>query len=906
MRLPRRPGAVLGALSVVILSSCVGSEVTSPDVDVDPSFAISDGSTDGSNDFYFLPPLVSGNPNPAGDFNPYLSPEMQVCAISEADLGPSETKSCSGRTIVVAPGAIAVTVDAVNDMYAASWDTDGPETDGSAFTTDEFLLLEILVAGEAVGWIDLDPQDPNGPGQSVADAYAFRLGETIPVKFWLSADYQCDPSAFVTECITGAVVGQEGADLSLEGEGNKLGVIIFAQSLPVEQITITLERIDPTLYFGATGQECIPGLGGTGAFDAPQLGDCFRLRTTPEDLDPLLIPALVSICIDPAQIPGAGLTPSQQDQLTMIRYNADDPQNPIWQALRDAAGDCPTNTASLLDVPDRGFMRYAAQGINALARAIGPEPVAAGDLRFGGLTSSFSNFRYALPGEMVATAGDGTVIQASDDGDVEATVNVVDHEGDPVEGAVVHFETTDGSLSASEGTSDASGNVTVTWAVDRATAGDKTLTASALGLLSGPVPSHDDDPDEDGVLYDFTAASIEITASVVGPPASLTQNPTGNIDDAVAGEPQTISVTVYDEFGNPVVGAEVGWACSDSCDIPATSTTDGDGVASAQWTPYTSGSQASVASINGAAATTCDPANDACATFTATVAPATPANLNPTQSATSGYVGSSIDLAIQLTDQYDNAIPGETVSWSIASGGGSFGSQDGTTATDGSATASWTLGSMPGANSATVAAGGLSHTFGATAECFDGWGTATTDGTFTTGEWTCSVSREFTANISGGKTQAFVHWMNDAENLYVAVRIPQSASSKVNDVRFDFENDGDLIAAVGDDAIGLTGGVFIDQFLSQKCFDRSQAGCGEPDVDVDGSGRVVNDGTWTTFELSHPLSGDDQDFDRTAGERVGFFLSLQQGNGAQGNTQWPGFRTYEPIDIVGLPGPGSE
>ncbi len=62
--LPRRLGALLGAPSFLILSSCVGSEVTSPDVDVDPSFAISDGSSGRSSDFYFLTPLADKNPDP--------------------------------------------------------------------------------------------------------------------------------------------------------------------------------------------------------------------------------------------------------------------------------------------------------------------------------------------------------------------------------------------------------------------------------------------------------------------------------------------------------------------------------------------------------------------------------------------------------------------------------------------------------------------------------------------------------------------------------------------------------------------------------------------------------------------------------------------------------------------------
>lgn len=88
---------------------------------------------------------------------------------------------------------------------------------------------------------------------------------------------------------------------------------------------------------------------------------------------------------------------------------------------------------------------------------------------------------------------------------------------------------------------------------------------------------------------------------------------------------------------------------------------------------------------------------------------------------------------------------------------------------------------------------------------------------------------EFTANLSGGDTDAEVYWMNDATNLYLAVRVRQSSLNKVNKIRFDFD--------ITPDALNLR-----------------------------------------------------------------FFLTLQQGNGAQGNTQFPNFRSYQQITIKRMPG----
>ena len=96
-------------------------------------------------------------------------------------------------------------------------------------------------------------------------------------------------------------------------------------------------------------------------------------------------------------------------------------------------------------------------------------------------------------------------------------------------------------------------------------------------------------------------------------------------------------------------------------------------------------------------------------------------------------------------------------------------------------------------------------------------------------------------------------------------------------------------------------GSFYDRYLAQKCVNRSQSNCGDDDANVDGAGALGNDGTFTVFELVHPLnSGESTDLAAGPGDVFGFFLSLQSGNGAQGNTQVPGFRNYIGFTVVGF------
>jgi hypothetical protein len=210
----------------------------------------------------------------------------------------------------------------------------------------------------------------------------------------------------------------------------------------------------------------------------------------------------------------------------------------------------------------------------------------------------------------------------------------------------------------------------------------------------------------------------------------------------------------------------------------------------------------------------------------------------------------------------------------------------------------WTLGSTPNISytaTASVPGGTQSATFTANAFC-----RPTIDGTMAPGEWACATPVPFSANISGGTTDAEVYWMNDAQNLYLMVRVRQSSLAKANNLRFDFDNDGSGNVAAGDDAIDFDAdkSLFTDEYLTAKCANNNQSGCGALDSSQDGEGAVGNDGTWTVYELSHPLAGTPgEDFIRSAGQSLGFFVTLRVGNGAQGNTQWPGFRVFQNMII---------
>ncbi|UCG87209.1 MAG: hypothetical protein JSW71_01290 [Gemmatimonadota bacterium] len=177
------------------------------------------------------------------------------------------------------------------------------------------------------------------------------------------------------------------------------------------------------------------------------------------------------------------------------------------------------------------------------------------------------------------------------------------------------------------------------------------------------------------------------------------------------------------------------------------------------------------------------------------------------------------------------------------------------------------------------------------------------DGSIGPGEY--ADSWPFTANLSGGSSaNATLYWTNDCENLYLAVRVERDEADKINTLRFDFDHDGDGVAESGDDVWFYDGvaDLFEDRYLTERCASRKQSDCGELDPEPfrQGDGEFSNDGTYSVYELSHPLKtpGSAYDIQVDFGEPLQLFLTLSLGKGAQGNTQWPGFREYWSIMVV--------
>jgi len=219
---------------------------------------------------------------------------------------------------------------------------------------------------------------------------------------------------------------------------------------------------------------------------------------------------------------------------------------------------------------------------------------------------------------------------------------------------------------------------------------------------------------------------------------------------------------------------------------------------------------------------------------------------------------------------------------------------------------------------------GFGYDMGAyeTEKVLQGVGTATIDGVMSPGEWDNADKIDLYVNTpGGGTTPATLYVMNDAANLYLALKFQRNVVDPGNRLWFNFDNNNDGMLENGDDQIAFdpaTG--FIDNFMTNNsefpslCPCPEVACCGISDTDTgvggtsNGAGAFQNDGTYTVYEMSHPLNSGDtgHDFALNFGDTVGFYFVLYIINtypGDYGETDFPGLMNFGKIAIVTAPPP---
>ncbi len=300
------------------------------------------------------------------------------------------------------------------------------------------------------------------------------------------------------------------------------------------------------------------------------------------------------------------------------------------------------------------------------------------------------------PANVTIIAGDG---QSATVGTAVATapkVRVTDANGNPVPGVTVAYAvvTGGGSVTGASPTTDAQGKAAVgSWTLGT-TVGSNTLHAT-VGVLS-PVT--------------FTATATAGAATTMTVHAGDNQSVTVGTQVPTAPE-----VLVTDAQGNPVSGVAVTFAVQSgggSVTGGATSTNSSGLATVGSWT-LGAGAGTNTLSASASGLST--------VTFTATGVPANADNITldsgDGQSATVGTAVAT-NPEVLVEDVNGNPVSGVTITFAVASGGGSVTGASQTTDAQGkAAVGSWTLGTVAGSNTLTATSTGLNGspiTFSAT------------------------------------------------------------------------------------------------------------------------------------------------------------------------------------------------
>ena len=327
---------------------------------------------------------------------------------------------------------------------------------------------------------------------------------------------------------------------------------------------------------------------------------------------------------------------------------------------------------------------------NGLARALLPGQSTITGSAEGKLASATVTVVPGPPTALSIADGDGQTVVAGGTISTPPAVKVTDAFGNPISGFAITFAVASGggTITGGAATTNPSGVATISSWTLGTTAGPNTLTASGVGLTPPSVT--------------FTATGSAGAATTVI--AAGGNNQTGTAGGPVATPP---SVKVTDANGNPVEGFNVNFSSGSGNGAVAggSAVTNASGVAAPDsWvlgtTPGVQTLVATAGSLTGSPIT-----------FSATAVPPIPAKVvRISTDPQTGTIGKPVkDVpAVRVLDAANIGVPGYTVTFEVASGGGSVTGATGVTNEGGYVSVgSWILGPTPGTNTLTATAGTL-------------------------------------------------------------------------------------------------------------------------------------------------------------------------------------------------------
>jgi|GEM_PF-1589530 len=286
------------------------------------------------------------------------------------------------------------------------------------------------------------------------------------------------------------------------------------------------------------------------------------------------------------------------------------------------------------------------------------------------------------PAQIVIIAGDNQTAPVNTNVPIAPVVQVLDSMSQPVANALVTFAVTQGNIATTSPTTDSNGFISLaSWTLGPVP-GPNTLTCSCVGA-----------PD----------AIFTATATVAGGTPTQIVIISGNNQTAPVNTSVPISplVQVLDAMNQPVANVPVTFSVTQGSIASISPTTDINGyISPANWT---------LGTVTGTNTLTCSSAGLPTVFFIATASPGPVTQLIVTAGDNqTAAVGTAVAIAptVQVLDSFNNFAAGASVTFAIASGGGSITGGNAVADVSGIATlGSWTLGTVSGTNTLTATSG---------------------------------------------------------------------------------------------------------------------------------------------------------------------------------------------------------
>ncbi len=180
----------LMAFTGMTVAACADGDVVAPEIDdgmgvlqLASAQAGAEANAASTGTFEFLQPLVESS-DPAGDFDPDLSPVVEICEIESGECADWPLVTFTRETDDLTR---QIQVNTEDGYYWIDWNTGDVVLDPALF-----YRIRVVQGGIELGHVDIDPVATSEElaGVDTSLYFGFVIGETIPIRFHITAEAQ--------------------------------------------------------------------------------------------------------------------------------------------------------------------------------------------------------------------------------------------------------------------------------------------------------------------------------------------------------------------------------------------------------------------------------------------------------------------------------------------------------------------------------------------------------------------------------------------------------------------------------------------------------------------------------------------------------------------------------------------